>query len=72
MKAHRETPKPAFIPVTLTLESQAEVDGVSALFNNAKINETAGLPHDSYKSLNSFMDRDNTDFIHEKLQGLIE
>lgn len=71
MKAHRETPKPAFIPVTLTLKSQAEVDGVFALFNNAKINETAGLPHESYKSLRPFVDQVNAGIIHDKLCNII-
>lgn len=40
-----------FRPVTLTLESQAEVDAIYTMLNHPKLCETLGLGKSDYKSL---------------------
>lgn len=70
MKAHRETPKPAFIPVTLTLESQAEVDGIYSLMNHTAISDAAELPEKAFETLEPFTSS-RKDAIHRKLVGIL-
>ncbi len=72
MKAHRETPKPEFIPVTLILESQEEVDGVYALLNHLRVNDAAKLPYHAFKKLLPFVNQDNAAFLHSQIDALIK
>lgn len=67
MKAHREN---TFIPVTLILETQAEVDGIFALMNHTNVSAAAGLPEDAYEALQPFK-RGNYVTLHENLDKLI-
>lgn len=50
MKAHRT---PEFTPVTLTLETQAEVDGIFALLNH-DLSNSVGIHYDDYQCLKPF------------------
>lgn len=70
MKAHRE--KDQFNPVILTLESQAEVDGIYALLNHVGISRAAGfLGSDDHEALANFTSKDGPHSIHAKLQRLL-
>jgi hypothetical protein len=66
MKAHRdEAPRP-FIPVTLTLESQAEVDAVFVLLNHTRLSDVLKLG-EAYKALVPFRDPISTSYLHQLL-----
>lgn len=53
MKAERKT-ESAFVPVILTLESQAEVDAVFSLLNHARICDAVELPDEAGGVLEPF------------------
>jgi hypothetical protein len=73
MKAAREEPKPCFVPVCVTLETQAEVDAVYALLNCGRFSEVLGLKWmvDSLNALRPFRTLE-ADRLHKQLNELIK
>lgn len=68
MKAQRNEEK-QFIPVTLMLETQHEVDALYAVLNHKTFNDAVlGLDGDSFKHLAPFKS-ENYVKIHEKIQA---
>jgi len=67
MKSTRPT-EAKFEPVHLILESQHEVDAMYALLNHGPTSDGAGLPEHSYKSLQPFANRPNSESILEDLR----
>jgi hypothetical protein len=54
MTASRPSSPTAFVPVTLTLENQQEVDAIYALLSHSVIAHAIGLPYDSYEILEPY------------------
>lgn len=69
MKALRDE---SFRPVTLILETQAEVDGVFALFDHAKICRAAGLEEVTYKVLEQWHNSTVAGRLHNQLKALLK
>lgn len=69
MKVERITPKPAFVPVVITLETQEEVDQLFSLVNHAAV-----VPDDSplaaaYESLKEHAANDGWDALDGRLRA---
>lgn len=64
MKSHQEQPQ--FKPVTLILETQAEVDSLFALFNHHTVTKAVELDYQCYQSLLPFKS-DDTERLHKNL-----
>lgn len=69
MKAHREE---KFTPVTLVLESQAEVDALFSLINHNSLTKAVGLTVTDYEALEPFVNRENCMELHLKLCDIIK
>ena len=70
MKANRNSLPPAFEPVILTLETQAEVDALYTLINHFRISNTVGLGNVSEGILQPFRDSAHCSELHRAL-GLL-
>jgi len=70
MKVNKEKPPVVFAPITLTLESQAEVDKIFALLNFVPINEGLKLDH-GWEKLGPFKS-ENYRVYHEILDDLLK
>ena len=66
MKAKRIPPAPVlFNPVTLILETQAEVDALYAFFNHYQLCAAAGLTNDEgFEALLPYRDKLKCDALH--------
>lgn len=71
MKAERKT-ESAFVPVILTLESQAEVDAVYALLNHATLLEAVGLGGQGAAGLLMFRNAESFDKINWRLCSFVK
>lgn len=60
----------AFRPVTLLLESQAEVDAIFSVLNNTRVRIALELPRFSYKALDGKQDKQNCEKLHNRLNAL--
>lgn len=69
MKAEKYTP--TFIPVTLTLESQGEVDAIFSLLNHPRITNAVNLTTSAYKVLQPFVSSER-DSLHVNLCKIIK
>lgn len=67
MKASRQ--EPPFVPVTLVLETQAEVDALFTLLNHSVISSAVGLDNEEYKALQRLRVVTNTSALHVKLNN---
>lgn len=67
MKSHLESHR--FTPVVLTLESQAEVDALFAVFNHTWVVDAIPALAGAYQTLESYHNRLASDLIHEALSG---
>lgn len=75
MKAERKNPPPpSFIPVTLTLETQGEVDAVFSFLNHCTLCKAVGLPSEDscWKALAPFRNDANCDKIHDAISKTIK
>lgn len=72
MKAERVAP--AFIPVTVTLESQAEVDALYALLNHAHVSAAVGLHHSGqqWEAVQPFCNKTNCVVLHAELNKILK
>lgn len=71
MKANRPNIPPAFAPVILTLESQAEVDAIFTVINHVRLSAALGIADVSEETLIAFRDRDRSDTLHRAVNKLI-
>lgn len=69
MKACREDTY--FKPVTLTLESQAEVDAIYTVLNHTQLCEALELGEGDFEWLEPFKSNDSAERLHTKLNKLI-
>ena len=72
MRATREVKPKVFEPVVVTLESQAEVDGLFAMLNHIRVRETLGLTYGSYEALKPYRNRANSDVLWEALDDMVK
>lgn len=61
-----------FCPVTLTLESQAEVDAIYAVLNYTTLCEALGIGEGDFESLEPFKNHIRAGELHAKLKILIK
>jgi len=73
MKSNRQAPPP-FAPVTLTLETQAEVDAIFSFLNHCHLTKAAGLGEEGseWEALQAYCDRENCDILHSNFAKLIK
>ena len=71
MKAEREE-KEAFVPVTLTLETQTEVDGLYTLLNHAMLSDAVGLCDAGQCLLPYRSENFCAHYLHLKLNALLK
>lgn len=72
MKAHRADPKPAFVPVILTLESQEEVDEMVAILTERHISPSRSIFDPYLGELQAFRSeawRDRYEKLKERLSN---
>ena len=68
MKVERTTPA-VFTPITITLETQEEVNGLAALLRHTSICEVSGFSLSDFSRLDNFTT--DTNKVFYKLCGLI-
>jgi len=69
MKANRATPVPAFVPVILTLESQAEVDAIYSVLNHVILSQILGIGDSDEAILFAHRDHSNCEAIHRSIRN---
>jgi hypothetical protein len=72
MTAYREEPKQEFKPVTLTLNTQAEVDGIYTLLLSNRLTSTVGLDDTNFMALRNFADLAEADRLFRKVQEVVK
>jgi hypothetical protein len=71
MKADRKNTPPVFKPVTLLLESQAEVDAIFSFLNHTDLVSAVDLPEDAFESLEPFRNEENCNKLHSALCDVV-
>jgi len=72
MKATRNPPPAKFVPVTLVLETQAEVDAIFSVLNHCTVCLAIGTDNNEWETLRPFIDRDHAEKLHDALNALIK
>lgn len=72
MKAHQATTPPAFVPVILTLESQAEVDGIFALLRSSFLLAATKLNNTGFEALRPLVNHENSDELFKVINRIVK
>lgn len=73
MKAARDLVPTPFVPVVLTLQSQAEVDAFFTVTNHCGLAKLLGLDaHDSFEVLLPYRNERAADRLHEALNAALK
>jgi len=67
MKSHQEKVEPEFQPVTITLETQHEVNALHALLNHTGVVNAVDLPFEVYNVTKPYRDHVASTELHSKL-----
>lgn len=70
MKAERIDQKPPFVPVLLTLESQAEVDAIFTVMNHTHLSEALNFEYGVHEVLRPYRDVFKALQLHEAVVRL--
>lgn len=70
MKAHREEQE--FLPVTLTLETQAEVDGIYTMLLSNQLTTAVGLDDTKFLIVQNFADLQNCDRLFRQVREVLK
>ena len=72
MKGTRAEAPKVFQPVTLTLETQAEVDAIFTLINHSDTRRVSGLERGAYEALEKYNDQSNCHKLHMDLCKMMQ